>query len=248
MESIEKGRFLRLFIRGGYVLDFSTNDFDTFTMECSGVPLCQKYQLSKGKSLTAYCSEASDADIMKLFSALLKHYESFCKDKFGEEEYLPLYESCKGILSGVILETPAIMEVNRTYIKELSSRAMRDVDNGEYDSAITKSRTLVEEVFCYVIEQKGQVPSEKGDITKLYKQVKDLYHMHPNADVDKRNNELLSGIEKIIDSISEMRNKHGDAHGMGQRRINIAAYHARLYINAAMTIADFILSVWENHQ
>ena len=58
-------------------------------------------------------------------------YESCCKDKFGEEEYLPLYESCKGILSGVILETPAIMEVNRTYIKELSSRAMRDVDNGE---------------------------------------------------------------------------------------------------------------------
>lgn len=248
MDSIERGHFLRLFIRAGYVLDFSTNDFDTFTMECIGIPLCQKYQLSKGKSLTAYCSEASDADITKLFSALLRHYEAFVMDKFGEEDYLPLYESCKRILSGVTLETPAIMEVNRNYIKELSSRAMRDVDNGEYDSAITKSRTLVEEVFCYVIEQKGQSPSEKGDIKKLYKQVKDLYRMHANADVDKRINELLSGIEKIIDSISEMRNKHGDAHGVGQRRINIAAHHARLYINAAMTIADFILSVWENQK
>ena len=33
MDGIEKGGFLKLFNRGGYVLDFSTNDFDTFTME-----------------------------------------------------------------------------------------------------------------------------------------------------------------------------------------------------------------------
>ena len=32
---IEIGTFLRLFNRGGYVLDFSTNDFDNFTMDLS---------------------------------------------------------------------------------------------------------------------------------------------------------------------------------------------------------------------
>ena len=31
---------------------------------------------------------------------------------------------------------------------------MKDISDGNYDSAITKSRTLVEEVFCYVIEKK----------------------------------------------------------------------------------------------
>ena len=46
MDGIEKGGFLKLFNRGGYVLDFSTNDFDSFTMESIGVPLCQKYQMS----------------------------------------------------------------------------------------------------------------------------------------------------------------------------------------------------------
>ncbi|POO88177.1 hypothetical protein C1H57_25205, partial [Clostridium sp. 2-1] len=45
--------FLKLFNRGGYVLNFSTNDFDVFTMSSVGVPLCEHYKESKGKSLTA---------------------------------------------------------------------------------------------------------------------------------------------------------------------------------------------------
>ena len=36
MDQIEKGAFLRLFNRNGYVLDFSTNDFDVFTLESVG--------------------------------------------------------------------------------------------------------------------------------------------------------------------------------------------------------------------
>ena len=40
---LEKGLFVKLFNRGGYVLDFSTNDFDVFTMSNVGVALCEKY-------------------------------------------------------------------------------------------------------------------------------------------------------------------------------------------------------------
>lgn len=50
----------------------------------------------------------------------------------------------------------------------MSDRTMKDVTDGNYDSAITKSCTLLEEVFCYVIEKKGEDPSESGDIGKLY--------------------------------------------------------------------------------
>lgn len=120
---------------------------------------------------------------------------------------------------------------------------MQDIDNQIYDSALTKSRTLLEEVFCYVIEQTGDIPSDKGDIGKLYKQVKDLYNMHTDSNMDKRINTLLSGLEKIVSSIAEMRNKASDSHGIGANRITIADHHARLYVNSAMTMADFILSV-----
>ena len=49
LSGIERGVFIKLFNRGGYVLDFSTSDFDTFTLESVGVALCEKYHLSKGR-------------------------------------------------------------------------------------------------------------------------------------------------------------------------------------------------------
>lgn len=146
----------------------------------------------------------------------------------------------------VTVSAPAIKKIDRSYITDLSERAMKDIADGNYDSAITKSRTLLEEVFCYVIEIKGETPSDGGDVGKLYGQVKNLYNMHQNKDMDKRINGLLSGLEKILAAIIEMRNKGSDSHGIGARRINISDYHTRLFVNSAMTMADFILSVSEN--
>ena len=119
----------------------------------------------------------------------------------------------------------------------------KDISEGNFDSAITKARTMLEEVFCYVIEKKDEKPSDSGDIGKLYNQVKQLYHMHQNKDMDKRINGLLSGLEKILSAIAEMRNIGSDSHGVGARRINISEHHAYLFINSAITMADFILAV-----
>lgn len=149
----------------------------------------------------------------------------------------------KKIGTPVKVAAPAIKTIDRDYIVKLSERAMQDVMEGNYDSAITKSRTLLEEVFCYVIEKKGETPSESGDIGKLYNQVKQLYNMHQDKDIDKRINGLLSGLEKILSAIAEMRNKGSDSHGIGAKRIKIAEHHARLFVNSAMTMADFVLAV-----
>lgn len=144
------------------------------------------------------------------------------------------------------VQTPRIKTIDREYIKSLSSRAMDDIEQKNYDSAITKSRTLLEEVFCYVIEKKKESPITSGKISDLYKQVKKLYNMHQDANTDNRINSLLSGLERIVSSISEMRNKDSDAHGVGSKRIQIKQYHARLFVNASMTMSDFILSVAVN--
>lgn len=64
-----------LFNRSGYVLNFSTNDFDVFTTNSIGEALCAKYGLSKGKSLIAYLNSASDENRFKLLSDLFHYYE-----------------------------------------------------------------------------------------------------------------------------------------------------------------------------
>lgn len=149
----------------------------------------------------------------------------------------------KPIGSTLTIEAPKIKTIDREYIKSISSRALDDVEQKNYDSAITKSRTLLEETFCYVIELKDNIPSDSGDIAKLYKQVRELYNMHIDTNTDKRIKTLLSGLNSIVSAIAEMRNKDSDAHGVGARRINIDEHHARLFVNASMTMSDFILSV-----
>lgn len=86
-------------------------------------------------------------------------------------------------------------------------------------------------------------PSSSGDAGKLFSQVKCLYNIHADRTMDRRICDLVNGINKIVDSIGQMRNKQGDAHGVGASRVNIEDYHARLAVNAAANVADFVLSV-----
>lgn len=152
----------------------------------------------------------------------------------------------KPINKSITIDAPKMATIDRSYIVELSQRAIKDIEDGNGDSAITKARTLLEEVFCYVIERKGETPSDSGDIGKLYNQVKNLYGMQQSKDYDKRVNGLLSGLEKILSAIAEMRNTASDSHGVGSKRIKLSDYHTRLFVNSATTMAEFILAVAEH--
>ena len=110
----EEGTFLMLFNRSGYVLNFSTNDFDVFTTNSIGEALCAKYGLSKGKSLIAYLNSASDENRFKLLSDLFHYYEENMEYEYNEnyeddlywgssisrydERYARIYKKCKTII------------------------------------------------------------------------------------------------------------------------------------------------------
>lgn len=249
MKANDKEFFYRLFISGGYVLDFSTEKFNDFTKECINVPLCDKYGLSKGKSLIAFCNEYPDEDVIKLFSNLLDYYENHCRDNnsYTDNNKEKCFKECKKIIQKYsnlnIINIPIIKKVNTSYIYDIINRAKQDISNDNYDSAITKSRTLLEEVFCYAIEKRGEQPSKTGKIDDLYNKVKELYNVCSSNETDKRINMLISGLNKILSAISEMRNGNSDSHGVGSRRKNIKRHHAILFLNSAITMAEFIMSV-----
>lgn len=83
---IEKGYLDELFNRGGYVLDFSTNDFDEFTFQSIGIRLCEKYHLSKGKSLKEFTNEGDSYKIAKLYKDLLEFYSVYFSDEIEENK------------------------------------------------------------------------------------------------------------------------------------------------------------------
>ncbi len=233
----------------GYVLDFSNSGFDQFTISSVGVPIKATYNQSKARSLAEFTAKGETPKVIKLYRDLISYYETKWPEEVQTKAPRALrILALKAILdkyseNGSCLQSPAIDKVSHLYIKKLADRAQKDIDNGEFDSALTKAKTLLEEVFCYVLECKGSAKNKNGDVFVLYNQVKSLLGMKQNAGYDKRVNGLLSGLEKILQSVSEMRNAQSDAHGVGRSRINIKSYHARLFVNAAQTMADFVLSV-----
>lgn len=143
------------------------------------------------------------------------------------------------------IKTANIDKIDTSYVRELPDRCKEELLLGNFDSVITKSRTMIEEVLVYILEKNNQHITTKGDLGKLFNQVKTLYNMQQNKDFDGRVNSLLSGLERIVEAIGSMRNTNSDAHGVGSRRISIKEREARLAMNSAMTFCEYILSIRE---
>ena len=145
-----------------------------------------------------------------------------------------------------VIETPKVRIVTYQYIRKLPERIKEDLSNKDYDSVITKSRTLLEEVLIYIIEQltKERYKSN-GDLIKIYQEATELLNMRQKKEWDKRVNELLGGLHKIVNSISSMRNINSDAHGVGASRISVSEREALLVANSAIMLSEYWLGVFE---
>ena len=146
----------------------------------------------------------------------------------------------------VIVEAPKVKIVTYQYIQDLPERIKDDLKNKDFDSVVTKSRTLLEEVFIYIIEKSTKERySSKGNIQSIYAEVKDSINMKQQNDWDKRVNDMIGGINKIIDAIGSMRNMNSDAHGVGVGRITIKEREARMIASSAIMVAEYVLSVFQ---
>ncbi len=147
-----------------------------------------------------------------------------------------------------IIEATNIQSIDLGYIQGLKERCTEDFLIGNYDSVITKSRTLIEEVLIHILEQNQVEIETKGDISKIYNQVKCLYNMRQDKSYNGSVNGLLSGLEKIVQSIAEMRNSNSDAHGVGKKRISIREYEAKLVMNSTISFCEYILEIYKSHK
>lgn len=147
----------------------------------------------------------------------------------------------------ISFETPKVKVINSQYIKELPERIKDDLANKDYDSVITKSRTLLEEVLIYIIERMTlERYKSNGKLIKIYQDATELLNMRQKSEWDKRVNELLGGLHKLVSAISSMRDMNSDAHGAGSGRLNINKREALLVANSSMMLAEYWLSVFEN--
>ena len=134
----ERGAFFSLFNQGGYVLNFTTNDFDVFTMASVGVPLCEHYGKFKGASLATYIYRCSDDDALKLLGDLMEYYELNYEDEFTEGD-----------------DDPFGPNYHAGYSEEKASlyrkaRAILDRENGGVNSFAKSAEYLSEQFTGYI--------------------------------------------------------------------------------------------------
>ena len=139
-----------------------------------------------------------------------------------------------------------IEKLNKNYAYKMYKKACHDIEVGDYDSAITKIRTMVEEVLIEGLKRKNINKNFSGDIKSEYSEFKSNYNMHIEKAMDVRIKKILSGLETIIDSIAEMRNANSDSHGVGDKRETLEKSHAILYYNSGVTLVDFLMSIIDN--
>ena len=128
---------------------------------------------------------------------------------------------------------------NQLFITEQIDKCNRKLAEGDYDGAITNARSLVEAVLRQIEhELQGEYPSYDGDMGKLYKRVQKLLNLEPSRkDIAEPLKQILSGMNSIVLGLAGLRNKLSDAHAANYRP---AEHHARLAVNSAQTLAQFI--------
>ncbi len=273
MNNTEKGLFLKLFNRGGYVLDFSTADFDTFTMESVGVALCSHYGLSKGKSLNAFINESTDDKSNKLLLDLLNYYESqypnFEKERDGinnpysygtpNDVYGKCYTKCKEIA----------LRINSNQFSAFAAKSVEEAFSSEYinkqmsimlenqstnpTEAIGKAKELIESCCKTILEQKGIAINSKWDVGNLVDETMKLLEITPKhiSDTAKEASAIkaiLGSLKGIASQIAIIRNAYGSGHGKSASYKGLQERHAKLGIGSSVTLVNFLWDSFERKQ
>lgn len=270
LTSIEIGTFLKLFNRGGYDLDFSTNDFDIFTMESVGVALCNEYHMSKGKSLAAYVNNASANDVEKLLNDLLSYYEENYEQEYAENtsddefsycrynaEYARLYKKCRAYMNRVLnIATP--LAVNAAELQEKFSsqylskqiELMLKMQSENPTDAIGKAKELIESCCKTILDNKGVAWDKNWDMSKLTGETLSLLNLTPKsiADTDPVSENIkavLGNLRGISTKLAEIRNPYGSGHGKSASFTGLETRHAKLAVGCSITFVTFLWDTYE---
>lgn len=126
---------------------------------------------------------------------------------------------------------------------------IRDTLGSDPAAAISSSKNLVESLFRIILDRSGVEYGRREDIPQLYRHVADLLELKADSVPDSAKGsesaqQILRTLITTIQSLAELRNELGIGHGQSKRSVALTR-HARLALNATVTVAEFILDTWQ---
>lgn len=147
---------------------------------------------------------------------------------------------------GLLIYPETTIEMNHDFINEQIEKCLRKINEEDFNGAITNARTLIESIFIEIIERhsKSEIKND-GDIDNMWKRVKKIMKLEIDVSIlPDYVIQILSGIDTATKGLAGLSNNAGDRHSI---KFNTRKHHAKLAVNLAMTISDFLLESW-NYQ
>lgn len=138
------------------------------------------------------------------------------------------------------VEVPTRPILSTDYVLELTEKSDSRLAGGDKEGAITVARTMLEAVLAKLEEElTGARGDYKGDLQKQFKSVaKQLRIDEERPDLDDNFKQVVRGLVQVVNGLAPIRNKMSDGHA---RERKPEEHHARVVVNAAKTIATFLV-------
>ncbi|MBN3761163.1 abortive infection family protein [Burkholderia sp. Ac-20365] len=147
-------------------------------------------------------------------------------------------------LDGTVIEAESIPgdlpEPSAESIDAQIRKCRAKLEVGDFDGAITNARALIEHLLLAIEHDLATEPPPPfdGDLGRLFNRVRALLNLDPaRKDISDALRQVITGLASIIQGLATMRNKMSDSHGTSYKP---ARHHAKLAVNCAMTLADFL--------
>lgn len=115
------------------------------------------------------------------------------------------------------------------------------------DGAITAARSLLEFTCKGILDELSISYSGASDLPKLYNDACKALGMAPGGQVDPSFRAVFSSTFQIVQSVAEIRNKYGDAHGKVNASLRASRAEAELAVHLAGAVSCFLVSRFESH-
>jgi hypothetical protein len=151
------------------------------------------------------------------------------------------------VLNAAVVHAPSLVQLTGASIQEHLEKARHKIGGGDPAGAIANAYTLIEEFLKQLLRKTGTAFNEnEGDIRALYKLLAEPLHLAPKSEsLESYLKAILEGLQRQIGGLFELANKASDRHA---RKYNPAPHHARLAVNVAFTLCEFLLESYEYQQ
>jgi len=125
-------------------------------------------------------------------------------------------------------------------------RAAQVKTSTDPETAVRAACTLLESVCKHILDDKREPYAADADLGVLFRSTRRILKLHADAGTDEILQRIIKGLNGAVQGIGMLRNRISDAHGKGSSRETVLPAEAKLAVNAAGTVAMFLLERWKS--